>query len=57
MASIQGIAVENVAFMLATDGRSFSGCKSINPVSAQKNLFGHLKKFAPVFSANFYRHS
>jgi len=48
MASIQGIAVKNAVGMLATDGRLFSGCKSINPVSAQKNLFGHLKKFAPV---------
>lgn len=40
MASNQGIAVENVAFMLATDGRSFSVCKSINPVSAQKIFLG-----------------
>ncbi|GEM_PF-4546341 len=57
MASIQEIAVKNAVGMLATDGRLFSGCKSINPVSAQKNLFGHLKKFATVLSANFSRHS
>ena len=43
MASIQWIAVKNAVGMLATDGRLFSGCKSINPVSAQKNLFGLLK--------------
>ncbi|WP_291882180.1 DUF6876 family protein [Chryseobacterium sp.] len=57
MASIQGIVVKNAVGMLATDGRSFSGCKSINPVSAQKNLFGILKKFAPLLFANFPRHS
>jgi len=57
MASIQWIAVKNAVGMLATDGRLFSGCKSINPVSAQKNLFGLLKKFAPLLLANFPRHS
>ncbi|PZU13461.1 MAG: hypothetical protein DI622_14115 [Chryseobacterium sp.] len=27
---------------------SFSGCKNTNPVSAQKNLFGFLKKFSAL---------